>query len=537
MDKPNLKYRILTRLGADRGAGLIRTYLTGGDPFFRRWQRLASWISVLDNLAGAKSVDGQRVLVFSVLPYWTDLALAVATTMAARGSSIHFVWLPYLRYDIPFSLVTRLHDLLARGYPSPVQHNRLKVTNLLSIPSRPLTQPLKDQAMLQSTTDAAYMTRRGEINLHNLSDRMLVRHRYARNSRAMGSIQSLIETGNYDSLLTPHGNILEFGAVRRVAQAEGLNPVTFEFWDEENTIMVSSGEPCVLMDTRAAWKSDFPHTLDSSRRARVQRIMRIKEGSEWGGFNVALQWSQKQIHDPEVPRIVDRTKPVFLMCPGAAWDALHWNEHAAPFSSMLQWVRETATFFASRKDAQLLIRCHPVEGKYHTTQKVEEVVRETLPSVPENVIIISAENELNTYSLMEHATAGIVYTSTTGLEMLMRGIPVVIGGPAHYGCKGFTRDVETPEGYFEEITKVIASFPRRSLLTKEEQEMAWCYSDVCREWAKPFPWSMDEFDTDIEKLPIREVIATQGERKFGRTFDLLSGTQETPTVTKHRAID
>jgi hypothetical protein len=49
--------------------------------------------------------------------------------------------------------------------------------------------------------------------------------------------------------------------------------------------------------------------------------------------------------------------------------------------------------------------------------------------------------------LMELAHLALVYTSTTGLEMALRGKPVIVAGRAYYGRKGFTRDADDPAHY------------------------------------------------------------------------------------------
>jgi cysteine desulfurase len=104
---------------------------------------------------------------------------------------------------------------------------------------------------------------------------------------------------------------------------------------------------------------------------------------------------------------------------------------------MAEWITRTAQFFATRSDAQLLIRVHPGERLTHGKSMVD-VVREALPQLPENMRVIGPLEKVNTYDLMEVAALGLVYTTTTGMEMALRGLPVVACGETHYRQRGVT---------------------------------------------------------------------------------------------------
>jgi hypothetical protein len=57
---------------------------------------------------------------------------------------------------------------------------------------------------------------------------------------------------------------------------------------------------------------------------------------------------------------------------------------------------------------------------------------------------------------MDEACAGLVYTSTVGLEMAAMGKPVVVAGATHYRGRGFTLDPENAKTYWETVTRVVA---------------------------------------------------------------------------------
>jgi capsule polysaccharide export protein KpsC/LpsZ len=54
--------------------------------------------------------------------------------------------------------------------------------------------------------------------------------------------------------------------------------------------------------------------------------------------------------------------------------------------------------------------------------------------------VIRPTEKINTYDLMEIAGLGLAYTTTVGMEMAMRGVPVILAGQTHYRGRGFTHD-------------------------------------------------------------------------------------------------
>ncbi len=82
---------------------------------------------------------------------------------------------------------------------------------------------------------------------------------------------------------------------------------------------------------------------------------------------------------------------------------------------------------------------HPGEVLIHG-QSMVEVVRQVMPRLPEHIRLIGPREKVNTYDLIEVADLGLVYTTTVGMEMAMKGLPVIVAGQTHYRGRGFTYD-------------------------------------------------------------------------------------------------
>jgi hypothetical protein len=57
---------------------------------------------------------------------------------------------------------------------------------------------------------------------------------------------------------------------------------------------------------------------------------------------------------------------------------------------------------------------------------------------------------------MDAADVGLVFASTTGLELAIKGKPVIVAATTHYRDKGFTIDVDSPATYLEALDAVLA---------------------------------------------------------------------------------
>lgn len=124
------------------------------------------------------------------------------------------------------------------------------------------------------------------------------------------------------------------------------------------------------------------------------------------------------------------------------------------FRNIFDWLQELVRYFKDHPEWQLVIRIHPGESK-QSQWRTEEPAGDYLKTLPdasaENIRIILPESPISSYSLMGMARVGLTYTSTTTLEMCMKGKPVVTAGKSPFCHRGFTYDPMTSTEYFETV--------------------------------------------------------------------------------------
>ncbi len=120
------------------------------------------------------------------------------------------------------------------------------------------------------------------------------------------------------------------------------------------------------------------------------------------------------------------------------------------FKDMLEWIDYLVGYFERRPQWLLVIRCHPAEARataYRSNERTEDYLMRTRAQLPANIRLVKSESPINSYSLMRMARCGLVYTSTVGLELAMRGRRVILPAMTHYAGRGFTSDARTKKDY------------------------------------------------------------------------------------------
>jgi capsule polysaccharide export protein KpsC/LpsZ len=216
---------------------------------------------------------------------------------------------------------------------------------------------------------------------------------------------------------------------------------------------------------------------------------------------------------------LDKQRPIVLLATNVLGDSLTLGRNVFA-NSMADWIAKTVQFFATRPEVQLVIRIHPGERLTHGPS-MADVVKSALPTIPENIHLIGPLEKINTYDLMEIADLGLVYTTTTGLEMAMNGIPVIVSGETHYRKRGFTFDPMTWDEYYSTVDRLLKS---KVTLSEAQIGTAWEYAyRFFFEYPLAFPWRLMHFWKDMEVSPMSRVLSDEGQKEFGKTFGYLAG--------------
>lgn len=229
-----------------------------------------------------------------------------------------------------------------------------------------------------------------------------------------------------------------------LARRRGIEFVTHDMGFMADAQVFTRNGFAPYYDLDAVWPHYAARPLDEQESARLDAYL----------LQRATGRSDATVYYPDIKSDVDAVarelaldaRPVVALFTNVDWDTAVYTDGAA-FPTMEQWLHETVEFFIRNPERQLVIRIHPAEVRLPflpPRDKVGDMIRRLFPILPEHIKVVEPESSISSYTLMEMSSLALVYTSTTGLEMALRGKPVLVGGRAYYGGKGFTLDARDP---------------------------------------------------------------------------------------------
>ncbi len=465
----------------------------------------------------------RRVLIFGYLPWWLEHAIALGLLMRSQGHRVELAYLPFRRWDTDpsrFDLrrqAAYLTDLLA-----PLR-SLVPIVRLEGRGER-LDPALQQAVTAQSRLDVQYSLQREDIEWEaDHRARALLRLRQRRNRRVVSAALRLLRRGRYDSIIIPNGSILEFGALYRTACHLGRTVVTYEFGEQRGHLWLAQDAEVMRLPTDALWDARGMLPLAEAESRRLEELYAARrEGRRGSRFGRSWQSGVSQGAQVARERLgLDPARPVALLCTNVVGDSLALDRQVFT-QGMADWLSTTARHFARSPEAQLVVRVHPGEmlGAGHPSV---DIVRDALPQLPPQVVLVPPESEINTYDLLELAHVGLVYTTTVGMEMAMFGVPAIVCGATHYRGKGFTDDPASLGEYLDTLTRRLQE-PLGRRLPQDQIELAWRYAyRFFFEYPFAFPWHLLSFWDDMAAQPLEKLVASELPADLQRTLRAMAG--------------
>lgn len=294
---------------------------------------------------------------------------------------------------------------------------------------------------------------RGDLEAEPEGEAVLRRYFRAALLTVLG-MDRMLESRGIDVVVVNHGIYTPQGLVREAAARRGVRIVTWNPSYKKQTLVFSHDDSyhhTMISEETELWEE---LTLDDDRSTALDHYLesRRRGSHDWIWFN-------KEVADDSGTKLAalgaDGRRPIVTLLTSVVWDAqLHYESNAFP--GMVDWVRFTIAYFATRPDLQLVIRIHPAEvtGANPSRQRMADEIARCFPVLPENVLVVPAESDLSTYALLDRSNAALIYSTKTGIEAAARGLPTIVAGEAWIRGKGFSHDAVTPAGYRQTLDRL-----------------------------------------------------------------------------------
>lgn len=466
-----------------------------------------------------KAPSGKRLLLFATLHYWVEQAAMVGLALRGMGHEVTVAYLPYSdwRKELnPFDL--RRQDLYTRRILAPMDGLVKSVSLLEMRRATSLPDELEEAVETASAFDTMYTLQVEDFDRES----ELYRLRLRMNRSAALTALALLQDHRPDVVLVPNGLVTELGIFYRVARHLDLQAVTYEFNDQREQIWLSQNEIVMRQNTDALWAARGETPLTGTEREEIAALEDARTSAKKYGKGTRFWQDVASMGGAQLRKTLGLDeRPVALLATNVLGDSLTLGRNAFA-SSMAEWIEKTVQYFAQRDDVQLVVRVHPGE-RLMKGPSMLGVIECAVPQRPAHIRVVGPEEKINTYDCMEIAGLGLAYTTTVGMEMAMRGVPVVLAGNTHYRGRGFTYDPSSWDEYYATLNRLLSDLPAYRL-SREQVETAWNYAyRFFFDFPMPFPWRLMHFWKDLDIWPLGRVLSEEGQAEYKKTFDYLAG--------------
>lgn len=469
--------------------------------------------------ANQKGQQGKKIFLFGAQYYWIEYCTVLGVALAAMRHRITVGYLPYPKvHESPTQFDIRCYNRDSRNILKLLRPWMDSISLLDLGGKEPLPEELEKSVEVVSAYDTKYLLQIEDVDKQSPQYKI----RLERNNLAVRAAYDWLKNDRPDLLLLPNSSVLEYSIVYRVARFLDIPAVTFEFSENREEIWLAQNDDIMRQNTDQLWQACGDIPLTGKQHARISEMEMARMGARPFGKSDRLWQDVARSGGKQAQQGLNLDgRPVVLLATNVLGDSLILGRDLF-CNNMADWILSTIRFFADHPQAQLVIRIHPGE-RYMTGPSMVDTVKKAYPQLPENIRLVGPMDKINTYDLMEIISLGLVYTTTTGLEMAMNRIPVVVAGDTHYRCRGFTLDPANWKEYFALLEKI----PGESgplTLTNKQVELAWRYAyHFFFTYPLPFPWHLGGILKEIEHWPMNRVLGPEGQAEFGQTFRYLAG--------------
>lgn len=298
--------------------------------------------------------------------------------------------------------------------------------------------------------------------------------------RLARSTTTLFDQIRPDAVFMLNGKFLFESIAASIAEQRGIRVISYERGQVHGSLFIADGPNAPDYDVSDLWGDASQRSLDLEQEQRLDAYLDSRRA---GTISYVDLW-------PETNRDVERARPHVVVFTNVTWDTAAHGANSA-FESMATWLDAVLRVAASYPAIDFRIRIHPAEiriERWRTREPAADLIaRSTVPRPP-NVEVIGPEDPLSSYDLIDNAVAGLVYTSTAGLELALAGVPTVTAGGPHYAGKGFTVDASRAADFAGAVDRALSD-PREEVVDVE----------LARRYANLF-----FFDAPVPSPPVSE---------------------------------
>ncbi len=510
----------------------VVTRLTPND----KWSlsaHLPAWLSALNAAPAYPLPPPKRIFLFTAYRIQFTHDFMVAILLAWRGHSVTMGYLPKLQSPIKPPLEdhpsAKPYLRAVLGRVKRLSGGRLRCVDLSDIPVENISID-KEVLNAQVLSDTIMYTRRETIDMTDPDVRTAWTYykTQARNTRAIAMAYLSRHRVDFDMVLVPNGATFETAQFCQTAKALGLPVNAFEKFDFRGVRVLNHGDHFLAFnDVDAAWRhrKELGYHNEPFRSFAVNRALTLldeRRHASTANWGWALQKSPDQTLEETLRAAgVEDGRRFVLVCTNVPYDA-GYSTLLGLFPSMREWLLQTVRFLLTQTDIHVVVRAHPGEAASYGGKERSEATLADFNG-HERLTMIPGDQAVNTYNLIEKCQFGVVFSSTTGMEMAMLGRTAVVGATVYYSRRGFTVDSESTDAYFAHLRR-LAALPEVPPFEQEAAKEAALFHFIFHfvmQW--PFPYHKP---SSVREQPLHKLIRSARIERYLPFIDALACSED-----------
>ncbi len=504
---------------------------------------LPAWLRALDAAPANPLPPAKRIFLFSAYRIQFTHDFMVAILLAWRGHSVTVGYLPKLQSPIK---PPREDHPSAKPYLSAVFNRVERLSGgricCVDLSDFPVENVSIDEEALhaQVLSDTIMYTRSETLDMTDpdVEAAWIYYEMQARGTRAIAMAYLSRHRNDFDLVIVPNGATFETAQFCQAAKSLGLPVNTFEKFDFRGVRVLNHGDHFLAFnDMDAAWRQrkELGYHEEPFRSFAVNRALSLldeRRRASTANWGWALQKSPNQTVEETLRAAgVDDGRRFVLVCTNVPYDA-GYATLLGLFPSMREWLLQTVRFLLTQTDIHVVVRAHPGEAaSYGGRERSEATLAEFLEH--ERLTMIPGDQAANTYNLIGTCQFGVVFSSTTGMEMAMLGKTAVVGATVYYSRRGFTVDSESTDQYFAHLRR-FATRRKVSTLDREAVREAALFHFIFHfvmQW--PFPYHKP---SSVREWPLRKLVRSARIERYLPFIDALACSSDEWVVRQREFI-
>lgn len=235
---------------------------------------------------------------------------------------------------------------------------------------------------------------------------------------------------------------------RELALERGATFVRHERGKVKHSIYIAEGDASTMQVDQLMWQQWAGIPLAKDQLDNIYQFLldrRAGRNQTWHVFNPPA----KDVEEAKAQLKLDGSKPVWAVFPSSDDEAAAFKERREGYGDHDGWLEHIIRFAGDHPEIQVVVRAHPnISHTARGTNRRQYDYFATLKEMaPSNVRVVMPEEPVNSYVLMDLASVGHVFVSSTGLEMATMGKHVVVGGGASFRDSVFVKTARSPEHF------------------------------------------------------------------------------------------